>query len=202
MKRVVWRERCRRTPRRKLPWRSGYLHDSPGRDRKGRNTAWLVKGLQSKATTISSRSKQINKQIKRQQREYRNGHICYAQKNHEKETVVLITLTVRSTVQHSTMKYRSSRNCSSALNSVLYIHTLHAWNIPHVVKPLQCIKLNARIGVCGLGSWQLMSTVEGWQHKSSFSFFFCLVLRHTFNLYVREKEIPPINMIFYVHSSL
>lgn len=144
----MWRERCRRTPRRKLPWRSGYLHDSPGRDRKGRNTAPLVKGWQSKATTISSRSKQI----KTQQREYRNGHICYAQKNHKKEIVVLITLTVRSAVQRSTVKYRSSRNCSSMSTSFLYIHTLHAWNIPHVVKPLQCIKLKVCIDVGSLGS--------------------------------------------------
>lgn len=46
---VVWR-----TPRRKLPWRSAYLHDSPGRDRRGRNTAWLVTGWHSTAPQLAA----------------------------------------------------------------------------------------------------------------------------------------------------
>lgn len=90
VKRIVWRGRCGRTPRRKLPWRSGYLHDSPGRDRKGRNTAWLVKGLQSKTATISSRSKQ------NQSSENTEMDTSATQKNHRKETMVLIPCQYRA----------------------------------------------------------------------------------------------------------
>lgn len=72
---VGWRGRCGRTPRRKLPWRSWDWHDSPGRDRKG-DTAPLVQGWQSKATTISSRSKWI----KTEQRGHGDGHVWYVQK--------------------------------------------------------------------------------------------------------------------------
>lgn len=62
----------------------------------------ISKGLE-KPSDISSASQQI----RTRQREYRDGRTCCAQKPHEKETMALITLAIRSTVQQSTMKCRS-----------------------------------------------------------------------------------------------
>lgn len=62
----------------------------------------ISKGL-AKPSDISSTSQQI----RTRQGEYRDGRTCCVQKPHEKETIALITLAIRSTVQQSTMKYRS-----------------------------------------------------------------------------------------------